>query len=108
MKVDVCDDGRCGGCTECCYGQARYYLDLAEERAKKAEQRVKELEEREQELVAKCIQKNSEYQIMLNMAQTYKDAQIKNPLNQSQSLALYWMNKALNLQNLLVRAQESE
>ena len=32
---------------------------------------------------------------------TFKDAQIKNPLNQSDSVALNWMNKALNLEQQL-------
>ena len=116
MKVEICNDGRCGGCSECCYGQARYYLDLSETELKStkdelsvAQQRIKELEEREQELIAKCIQKNSEYQIALRMAQTYKEAaRLKNRLNENQTNALYWMNKALDLQNKLTRAQQSE
>jgi len=60
------------------------------------------------ELVTKCIQKNSEYQVALKMAQTYKDAAIGNSLMRSESLSLYWMNKAINLQEQLTRAQRSE
>ena len=112
MKVEICNDGKCGGCPQCLLEQARYYLDSEVNKNELLKEELsalqKQSKEREEELVAKCIQKNSEYQIMLNMAQTYKDALIKNPLMQSQSLALYWMNKALNLQNLLTRAQQSE
>lgn len=120
MKADVCnaysDNERCGGCLDCLLMQAEHAAGLQASRAQKAEdriaaadQRIKELEEREQELIAKCIQKNSEYQVVLRMAQTYKEAaRLKNRLNENQTNALYWMNKALDLNNQLTRAQQSE
>lgn len=101
MQTDICgawsDNERCGGCLECQLMQAEYATGKHAERANKAEAEVKRLEKREQELVASCIQKNSQYQVMLRMAQTFQDALKKNPLQQSESLALYWMNLALDL-----------
>ena len=108
MTIEVCNDGKCGGCAHCIEAQSQYYLEKTEEKLKCAEQRIEELKEREQELIGKCIKKNTEYQVLLKMAKTYRDAQIKNPLARSESIALYWMNRALDLNNRVASAERRE
>jgi len=133
IEADICqppwgDNEKCGGCLQCRLEQSHYVEGKQAERANKAEVELKKAKIvgsdicakhvgnlihecpycKIEELTTKCIQKNSEYQMAINMAKTYKEAlEIKNPLNQNESFALYWMNRGIDVVQTMNKCEKS-